>query len=181
MVLELTTRFLLSEAETPRSLPFDSDVAIILAVPLCTIVCIVSLALVAHCVWLHPAAASFALAPIPAPPNKGLKKKAIRVLPMLSFNSSASSITDSVVLLECIICLAEFADGEVLRVLPQCGHSFHSECVDTWLRSHSCPSCRLNLADPAPQQCPAVRLELRRQGTRRQRFQCVLAVRRKTH
>ncbi|XP_074582459.1 RING-H2 finger protein ATL8-like [Curcuma longa] len=148
-------RFLLSSAaEAPSPLPFDSDVAIILAVFLCALICAVGLALVARCACLHHAAASSALAPFPAPHNKRLKKKAVRVLPTLSFNSAASSTAGGVVLLDCAICLAEFADGEVLRVLPQCGHGFHSECVDTWLRSHSsCPSCRLNLADPTPQRC----------------------------
>ncbi|VAH17728.1 unnamed protein product [Triticum turgidum subsp. durum] len=37
--------------------------------------------------------------------------------------------------------------------MPQCGHGFHVDCVDTWLRSNSsCPSCRrpIVLDDPAP-------------------------------
>ncbi|GJN05180.1 hypothetical protein PR202_ga22788 [Eleusine coracana subsp. coracana] len=43
----------------------------------------------------------------------------------------------------CPVCLADFADGEPVRVLPECMHYFHAECIDTWLRgSNSCPMCR---------------------------------------
>ncbi|XP_066340204.1 E3 ubiquitin-protein ligase EL5-like [Miscanthus floridulus] len=43
----------------------------------------------------------------------------------------------------CAVCLAEFRDGETLRLLPRCGHAFHRGCIDTWLRAHvNCPLCR---------------------------------------
>ncbi|XP_074559404.1 uncharacterized protein LOC141815358 [Curcuma longa] len=43
----------------------------------------------------------------------------------------------------CAVCLSEFQDGELLRLLPKCHHAFHMGCVDTWLRSHvNCPLCR---------------------------------------
>ncbi|XP_062198299.1 E3 ubiquitin-protein ligase RING1-like [Phragmites australis] len=43
----------------------------------------------------------------------------------------------------CAVCLAEFQDGETLRLLPRCGHAFHRRCIDTWLRAHvNCPLCR---------------------------------------
>ncbi|KAM7259874.1 hypothetical protein ACFE04_015615 [Oxalis oulophora] len=45
--------------------------------------------------------------------------------------------------MECVICLSAFEDNQVGRVLSKCEHSFHVECIDTWLRSHSnCPICR---------------------------------------
>lgn len=51
----------------------------------------------------------------------------------------------------CAVCLSEFEEGEELRTLPECMHSFHSECIDMWLYSHSnCPMCRTNAA-PSPQ------------------------------
>jgi hypothetical protein len=57
----------------------------------------------------------------------------------------------------CAVCLAEFRDGETLRLLPRCAHAFHRGCIDTWLRAHvNCPLCRApvkvasgNAAEPA--------------------------------
>eukprot|EP01084_Bolivina_argentea_P046876 86345_1 len=47
--------------------------------------------------------------------------------------------------LNCAICLAQFENGEELRVLP-CQHSFHTECIDQWLRGHrTCPMCRIDV------------------------------------
>ncbi|CAL9037423.1 unnamed protein product [Musa banksii] len=43
----------------------------------------------------------------------------------------------------CSICLADYKDTDVLRLLPECGHLFHLDCVDPWLRSRpTCPVCR---------------------------------------
>ncbi|KAK1419558.1 hypothetical protein QVD17_28743 [Tagetes erecta] len=45
----------------------------------------------------------------------------------------------------CAVCLSEFEDGDELRTLPECMHSFHVPCIDMWLYSHrSCPICRLD-------------------------------------
>ncbi|KAH7365981.1 hypothetical protein KP509_18G057400 [Ceratopteris richardii] len=44
---------------------------------------------------------------------------------------------------ECAVCLTPFDDGEELRLLPGCGHSYHKECIDMWFFSHeTCPLCR---------------------------------------
>ncbi|GJM96851.1 hypothetical protein PR202_ga13721 [Eleusine coracana subsp. coracana] len=52
----------------------------------------------------------------------------------------------------CSICLDNYGDGDVLRMLPECGHLFHRECVDPWLRHHpTCPVCRTSpLPSPMP-------------------------------
>jgi len=48
----------------------------------------------------------------------------------------------------CVICLAEYEEGDVLRVLPHCGHDFHMACIDLWLEQNStCPVCRVSLLD----------------------------------
>lgn len=52
--------------------------------------------------------------------------------------------------LECAVCLNEFEDDQTLRLIPNCNHVFHPDCIDAWLSSHStCPVCRANLA-PKP-------------------------------
>ncbi|KAL2338767.1 hypothetical protein Fmac_013213 [Flemingia macrophylla] len=44
---------------------------------------------------------------------------------------------------ECPVCLSAFEEGEEVRKLPQCKHSFHAACIDMWLYSHvDCPICR---------------------------------------
>ncbi|RYR67496.1 hypothetical protein Ahy_A03g013890 isoform A [Arachis hypogaea] len=44
---------------------------------------------------------------------------------------------------ECPVCLSVFEEGEEVRKLPRCKHSFHALCIDMWLYSHfDCPICR---------------------------------------
>ncbi|KAJ0974529.1 hypothetical protein J5N97_016494 [Dioscorea zingiberensis] len=125
--------------ESPEPITVDSDVVVILAALLCALICVVGLALVARCAWLRRSPTAGPSAP-PAPPNKGLKKKALRALPKLSFDPASTAQEK---LAECPICLTEFAKGDEIRILPHCEHGFHVACVDTWLGSHSsCPSCR---------------------------------------
>lgn len=62
----------------------------------------------------------------------------------------------------CAVCLAEYAAGDEVRVLPTCRHGFHRECVDRWLltRAPTCPVCRapvaahLDGADAKEEVCP---------------------------
>ncbi|MCL7026180.1 hypothetical protein MKW94_009661 [Papaver nudicaule] len=44
---------------------------------------------------------------------------------------------------ECVVCLSTFDDGQDVRQLSRCKHSFHGPCIDMWLYSHpDCPICR---------------------------------------
>ncbi|GLJ39076.1 hypothetical protein SUGI_0796550 [Cryptomeria japonica] len=71
--------------------------------------------------------------------NNGLKKKSIKSLPFIVYSKLSPEIQG----MECPICLTDFMNGERVRVLPNCKHSFHMECVDKWFISHSsCPTCR---------------------------------------
>jgi E3 ubiquitin-protein ligase ATL10/75/76/77/78 len=77
--------------------------------------------------------------------NTGLKKEAIKTLPIVIY-TSASKLPPGLAS-DCPICLAEFGEGEQVRVLPNCNHCFHMECIDKWLTSHSsCPMCRHSLS-----------------------------------
>ncbi|XP_024964621.1 RING-H2 finger protein ATL70-like [Cynara cardunculus var. scolymus] len=43
----------------------------------------------------------------------------------------------------CSVCLADYKLEDVVRLLPECGHLFHVNCIDTWLKVHpTCPVCR---------------------------------------
>ena len=42
----------------------------------------------------------------------------------------------------CSICLADFSAGEMVKVIPGCGHTFHGDCLEQWLvREFRCPNC----------------------------------------
>ncbi|XP_047319259.1 RING-H2 finger protein ATL67-like [Impatiens glandulifera] len=54
----------------------------------------------------------------------------------------------------CSICLCEYRELEMLRMLPECRHYFHLTCVDAWLKLNaSCPVCR-NSPLPTPLSTP---------------------------
>ncbi|KAM0851127.1 hypothetical protein ACQ4PT_052602 [Festuca glaucescens] len=76
--------------------------------------------------------------------GSGLDETAIVALPRREVGPGDPSA-------DCAVCITELAAGEDARLLPRCGHSFHVDCVDMWLRSHStCPLCRCPVADEAP-------------------------------
>lgn len=71
----------------------------------------------------------------------GIKKFNLKALPV-TVHCTDSPFTG----MDCPICLAEFMEGERVRILPECCHSFHADCIDAWLVSNaSCPSCRQSL------------------------------------
>ncbi|KFK37394.1 hypothetical protein AALP_AA4G251500 [Arabis alpina] len=54
----------------------------------------------------------------------------------------------------CSICLCEYKEAEMLRMMPECKHYFHLCCLDAWLKLNgSCPVCR-NSPLPTPTSTP---------------------------
>ncbi|XP_044473298.1 RING-H2 finger protein ATL33-like isoform X2 [Mangifera indica] len=52
---------------------------------------------------------------------------------------------------ECPVCLSVLADGDEIKQLSACKHSFHASCIDKWLKSQSnCPICRASVPDKRP-------------------------------
>ncbi|KGN47355.1 RING-H2 finger protein ATL52-like [Cucumis sativus] len=76
----------------------------------------------------------------------GLETSMIRLLPISQFKKNEESESTTSFNTECAVCLGEFEEGELIKHLPNCNHSFHSPCIDAWFRNHSsCPLCRLQV------------------------------------
>ncbi|CAA2956356.1 Hypothetical predicted protein [Olea europaea subsp. europaea] len=75
----------------------------------------------------------------PSPTNrKGLDPSAIKSLPLVACGVAAKHMIE-----ECTICLSEFEDSEIVRIIPYCKHMYHPKCIDRWLSLHvTCPLCR---------------------------------------
>lgn len=140
-----------SAAPPPEAVALESDYVVILAALLCALICVVGLLAVARCAWLRRRSTGVDSYFHTSSANKGLKKKVLESLPMYDYTTSGDSKLSSE---DCAICLVDFADGDQIRVLPQCDHAFHLTCIDTWLGSHSsCPSCRKILVVGRCQKC----------------------------
>jgi hypothetical protein len=51
--------------------------------------------------------------------------------------------------ISCPVCLCDFEHGEEVKLLPKCGHLFHSDCIMPWLteKKGSCPLCQTDVLD----------------------------------
>ncbi|XP_031496744.1 E3 ubiquitin-protein ligase ATL31-like [Nymphaea colorata] len=79
--------------------------------------------------------------------HRGLDSNVIESFPTFTY-SAVKGLKIGKSSLECAVCLSEFQDDDKLRLLPQCSHAFHPECIDEWLSSHvTCPVCRANLRE----------------------------------
>ncbi|KAL6647854.1 hypothetical protein ACP70R_015291 [Stipagrostis hirtigluma subsp. patula] len=96
----------------------------------------------------------------PAPPlprhgdgdvELGIDEATLEAFPAVPY-AEARKARDAAAQACCPVCLESYADGDVVRALPDCGHLFHRECVDPWLRQRpTCPVCRTSpLPSPMP-------------------------------
>ncbi|KAJ4901766.1 RING-H2 finger protein ATL16 [Raphanus sativus] len=88
--------------------------------------------------------------------NRGLDESVIRAIPILKFkkrrdvdgpNDSVFTEGEENTSHECSVCLNEFQEEEKLRVIPNCSHLFHIDCIDIWLQNNAnCPLCRTRVS-----------------------------------
>ncbi|XP_030542785.2 LOW QUALITY PROTEIN: RING-H2 finger protein ATL11-like [Rhodamnia argentea] len=90
---------------------------------------------------------------------RGLDASVIDAFPTFLY-SSVKGLKIGKGSLECAVCLNEFEDHETLRLIPKCSHAFHTDCIDSWLSSHTtCPVCRADLM-PKPGETLSPTLQL---------------------
>lgn len=120
---------------------------------------IMFLVVVFMAIWTYVRRRCFLLrnqVPPPAPP---MKKKDIDSMETEVFTSDSELKYGQI---ECSICLLDFENGDVMRVM-KCGHRFHKECVDEWLSRYKsvCPLCKTDMrgnceTEGGEQVCPLV-------------------------
>lgn len=75
--------------------------------------------------------------------SRGLNELLIREIPTFQYSRQGESSSLS----KCVVCLNEFQENDMLRLLPKCSHAFHLDCIDVWLLSNSnCPLCRSTIS-----------------------------------
>ena len=62
---------------------------------------------------------------------------------IINYNRDMSNINTS-----CPITLEDFQDGDVVRRIRHCGHTFHENAIQGWFRSNvRCPVCRYDIRE----------------------------------
>ncbi|KAJ0657517.1 putative transcription factor C2H2 family [Helianthus annuus] len=77
----------------------------------------------------------------------GVDEDVLMTFPKFTYAEKTTSIKsdsiDDVNDSSCSICLVDYKPEDVVRLLPDCGHLFHCNCIDTWLKANpTCPVCR---------------------------------------
>lgn len=73
--------------------------------------------------------------------NRGIPKMSkedLKSLPCFDYEAAEKGSP-----VDCVVCLENFRKGDKCRMLPNCKHSFHAHCIDSWLlKTPICPLCR---------------------------------------
>jgi len=64
--------------------------------------------------------------------------------------TTTTSLFKTTMSTSCSICIEDFEEGEKIRLLPRCGHAFHTDCIIPWLteRQGCCPYCKAGVICP---------------------------------
>ncbi|BAF15521.1 RING-H2 finger protein ATL68 isoform X1 [Oryza sativa Japonica Group] len=77
--------------------------------------------------------------------RSGLEPLAVAAIPTMKYNCEAFHSEDDT---QCSICLSEYKEKDILRIVPICHHNFHLYCLDAWLlKQTTCPICRISLKE----------------------------------
>ncbi|KAF2305207.1 hypothetical protein GH714_003071 [Hevea brasiliensis] len=85
------------------------------------------------------------------PPKVGLDPLIIASFPTVAYKPTNQQELNHGEPIECSVCLGTIVEDAMVRILPNCKHMFHVECIDMWLGSNTtCPICR-TVAEPRVQ------------------------------
>jgi len=84
----------------------------------------------------------------PPPSTKGARPPALAAATESTLElSPPPSAAQSTNRAACAICILDYKAGDTLKILPNCHHAFHKDCIVPWLteRSGHCPLCRMTV------------------------------------
>lgn len=85
--------------------------------------------------------------------SNGISYQTVKSMPSTIYQSRSDGTGSYDV---CAVCLEDYEDGAMLRILP-CNHRFHCSCIDAWLINWRafCPICKqdVNKVSPPPAEC----------------------------
>ncbi|XP_027367635.1 RING-H2 finger protein ATL1-like [Abrus precatorius] len=83
----------------------------------------------------------------PGTETRGLDEAVIRLIPVIQYKTQGNGEFGERSTCECAVCLNEFQEDEKLRIIPNCSHVFHIDCIDVWLQNNAnCPLCRTSIS-----------------------------------
>ncbi|CDW87640.1 zinc finger [Stylonychia lemnae] len=72
--------------------------------------------------------------------SKGFTKEQISKIPWKFWRTNSTKQNS------CSVCFEEFANNQKFKILPNCQHEYHSECINKWLEDEKrCPVCNKNV------------------------------------
>ena len=73
--------------------------------------------------------------------SKGLNQKQIDSIPTKTWFRKSDTSEDT-----CSVCFDNFEPNQKFKRLKNCGHEYHSKCLDTWLQNEKrCPICNIEV------------------------------------
>ncbi|KAI4326111.1 hypothetical protein MLD38_031456 [Melastoma candidum] len=75
--------------------------------------------------------------------TSGLDDAVIASYPTIRISDKTAQLNKSTLGNSCAICLLDYREQDLVKIMPECDHCFHDHCVDEWLkRQATCPLCR---------------------------------------
>jgi E3 ubiquitin-protein ligase RNF38/44 len=79
--------------------------------------------------------------------NRGVHESIIQEIPTFQFTKRGDNNDDHQIVKGCVVCLNSFQEQDMLKVLPNCNHHFHLDCINIWLQTNAnCPLCRTSIS-----------------------------------